>query len=128
MTTRFNKVSEKDHKNFSDFEQHLLFLMNECGFSTEQISYHPLLLTTTKNHLTERILFLRSIGRDKFSINQDVDYFPIERICQSLNATNASASMLDSLPHLGCPLKDLKLFCDELNIEEKVYLDFCRTL
>jgi len=122
LTTRFNNVREKDHKMYSDFEQHLLFLLNECGFSTEQISYHPLLLTTTKNHLTERILFLRSIGRDKFRINQDVDYFPIERICQSL--TNAS----DSLPELGCPLKDLKLFCDELNIQKKVYLDFCRTL
>ena len=55
---------------FKDFEKQILFLINDCGFSLDQISYNPLLLITPRNLLTERILFLRSIGKTIFDVAQ----------------------------------------------------------
>jgi len=130
LTNRFNRIRASNSANFSDFEQHLLFLMNDCDFPLETISYNPLLLTTEKNHLVERILFLKSINRAKFKINKDPDYFPIEKMCQNISQSEDPEfySADGDIPNRGPPLDDLKIFCDELGIDKSEYYKFIKTL
>ncbi|CAG5097746.1 Oidioi.mRNA.OKI2018_I69.XSR.g15214.t1.cds [Oikopleura dioica] len=69
---------------YTDLDKQLFFLLHEAGFTTKQIRYNPLLLTTEKAVITERLLFLRETNRMNFDINAEgsPEHVPIDALCQ----------------------------------------------
>ena len=83
MTSKLFSIDATSNR-YTDLDKQLFFLLHEAGFTTKQIRYNPLLLTTEKAVITERLLFLRETNRMNFDINAEgsPEHVPIDALCQ----------------------------------------------
>jgi hypothetical protein len=109
---------------YTPLDKQLFFLLHEAGFTTKQIRYNPLLLTTEKTVITERLLFLRHIGRHNFDINAEgtPEHVPIAALCQEISAVAFDPASRRN------PTEDLEKFLTLARVSSSEYFDFLRLL
>ena len=74
--------------------------------------------------ITERLLFLRHIGKDNFDINAEgtPEHVPIAALCQEISAVAFDPASRRN------PTQDLKKFLTLARVKSSKYFDFLRLL